>query len=134
MNGFEATQAIRQDPALKDLCVIAVTASVLEDHEEILRRSGCNDFLGKPFRAADLFQKLEEHLQWQFVKRPKTRPMSKPALRPRNAQFLAKRIREHLALGDISAIIEIANELKKMPGGETWANKIAQYTQDFSFE
>ncbi len=48
MDGLTATREIRQDPALRDLPVIALTAGVLGEEREAARNAGMDDFLAKP--------------------------------------------------------------------------------------
>jgi predicted ATPase/signal transduction histidine kinase/DNA-binding NarL/FixJ family response regulator/tRNA A-37 threonylcarbamoyl transferase component Bud32 len=67
LDGFEATRRLRSIPALKDVIVIAISASVFEfDHQQSLQ-VGCNDFLAKPIQEEDLLQKLQEHLQLEWI-------------------------------------------------------------------
>jgi CheY-like chemotaxis protein len=59
MNGFDTTRAIRRREAdhggpSRRLPVIALTASVLEGDREACHEAGMDDFLAKPYRAADL--------------------------------------------------------------------------------
>jgi len=48
MDGLRATREIRQDPELKSLPVIALTAGVLPEERQAAIAAGVNDFLGKP--------------------------------------------------------------------------------------
>jgi signal transduction histidine kinase/DNA-binding NarL/FixJ family response regulator len=67
LDGFEATRRLRATPALKDIIVIAVSASVFEFDQQQSLKVGCNDFLPKPIREEDLLQKLQEHLQLKWI-------------------------------------------------------------------
>ncbi len=67
LDGFEATRQLRLMPALKDTVVIAVSASVFEFDQQQSLKVGCNDFLSKPIREADLLQKLQEHLKLEWI-------------------------------------------------------------------
>ncbi|MCZ6835045.1 MAG: ATP-binding protein, partial [Planctomycetota bacterium] len=58
MNGIEATRHIREDPALKDVVVIAVTASVFPEFRNKVKESGFYDFIAKPLTATELFTKI----------------------------------------------------------------------------
>ena len=49
MNGYDATRAIRNDPRLKDLPIVALTANAMRGEEERCRAVGCNDFIAKPY-------------------------------------------------------------------------------------
>jgi two-component system cell cycle response regulator DivK len=54
LDGIETTQRIRQRPQFAELPVIAVTAHVMSEYREAALRSGCTDYLTKPFRPNDL--------------------------------------------------------------------------------
>lgn len=45
MDGFEAIRRLRSSPDLKDIAIIAVSASTLDFDQETSRRAGCNGFL-----------------------------------------------------------------------------------------
>jgi len=47
-DGFETTQLIRQLPALKEVVIIATSATAFEDYQEKSLAVGCNDFIIKP--------------------------------------------------------------------------------------
>ncbi|MCP4110583.1 MAG: response regulator [Desulfobacteraceae bacterium] len=69
MNGFEAMQAIRREPALQNVPVIAVSASVLEPDRRKSRVAGCDAFLPKPVETQALYALLETHLNltWTYA-------------------------------------------------------------------
>jgi len=67
MDGYEATQRIRQSDNGDDVVIIALTASAFEQDRERVMMVGCDDFLAKPFRDADLFDKLSRHLDIEFI-------------------------------------------------------------------
>jgi CheY-like chemotaxis protein len=58
MNGWEATRRIRQNPAFAGIRILAVTANAMAGDRERALRAGCDDYLTKPFRPAELIEAL----------------------------------------------------------------------------
>lgn len=62
MDGYEATQKIRQDKQLEDVPIIALTARAMVADEERALASGCTAFLRKPVEKGDLVATLKRYL------------------------------------------------------------------------
>jgi signal transduction histidine kinase/CheY-like chemotaxis protein len=59
MNGYEATQAIRQlEHGKAAIPIIAMTANVMKEEVDRCFEAGMDDFIGKPFDAEELFGKM----------------------------------------------------------------------------
>lgn len=67
MDGFEAARRMRATPALSDLVILALSASVFEDDRRRSAAAGCQDFLAKPVDAGLLLEMLSEHLSLEWV-------------------------------------------------------------------
>ena len=67
LDGFEAVRRLRQDIELKDVVVIALSASVLEGDQQQSLDAGCDDFVAKPVDAGLLYKKMGEHLELGWV-------------------------------------------------------------------
>jgi CheY-like chemotaxis protein len=67
MDGHEAIKRIRSMPASKETKIIAVTASALDENRQDLMAIGADDFISKPFREAELFQKIHHHIGVEYV-------------------------------------------------------------------
>jgi DNA-binding response OmpR family regulator len=114
--------------------VIAVTASAFGDVREEARAAGCVDFIPKPIRADVLFAKLQQHLGVRFESsRGGRRPAAHApdtALPPR----IADRLREAVAVGDVTTLERVARDLSNTPGGAGFASQISVLTRQFDFD
>src|SRR5215207_9478634 len=67
MDGHEAIRQIRALPGGREVKIIAVTASAMDDNRQELMEVGADDFIGKPFRETELFQKIHAHVGVEYV-------------------------------------------------------------------
>ena len=67
MDGHEAIRRIRAMPHGRDPKIIAVTASAMDDNRQELMEIGADDFIGKPFREIELFQKIHTHVGVEYL-------------------------------------------------------------------
>ncbi|MCP3852096.1 MAG: response regulator [Gammaproteobacteria bacterium] len=70
VDGASAAQTIRKRISEGsddwDVVIIAVTAGVFPKQEKQVTESGMDDFISKPFRIAELFNKIEQHTKLKF--------------------------------------------------------------------
>jgi CheY-like chemotaxis protein len=62
MNGYQATRMIRQNPKTRSIPIIAVTALTSPEEREECLKSGCDDYIAKPFKIKDLASRIEKLL------------------------------------------------------------------------
>ncbi len=67
MDGHEAIRRIRALAGGKEPKIIAVTASAMDENRQELMEVGADDFIGKPFREVELFQKIHAHVGVEYV-------------------------------------------------------------------
>ena len=67
MDGYEATKRIKATTKGQATAIVAVTASSFEEQRAVILSTGCDDFIRKPFREADIFDALHKHLGVSFV-------------------------------------------------------------------
>ena len=67
MDGHEATRHIKALPKGKDTVIVALTASAFDEDRARVMAEGCDDFVRKPFREAEIFDALVRHLGVRFV-------------------------------------------------------------------
>ncbi|OQO01832.1 hypothetical protein B0A48_12305 [Cryoendolithus antarcticus] len=72
LDGYNATREIRKhsDPRVRDILVIAMTASAIRGDREKCLEAGMNNYLAKPVRADTLKQMLESYLSKPTVASP----------------------------------------------------------------
>ncbi len=58
MDGYEATRAIRANPAFRNLPVIAMTAHAMASDRDKCMAAGMNDYVSKPVNPAELYSVL----------------------------------------------------------------------------
>ena len=61
MDGYEATQAIRQQLGLVELPVIAMTANAMDEDRRRSKEAGLNAHVAKPINVRELFETLHRH-------------------------------------------------------------------------
>lgn len=62
LDGYQATQAIKANPALAAIPVIAVTSYALSGDEAKARAAGCDDYVTKPYSPRALLAKIRQYL------------------------------------------------------------------------
>jgi PAS domain S-box-containing protein len=76
MDGLEATRAIRSDPALQDLPIIALTANAMKADIDACLEAGMNDHITKPIERKALVRTLR---QWLTAAGPASASAPAPA-------------------------------------------------------
>jgi signal transduction histidine kinase/DNA-binding NarL/FixJ family response regulator/HAMP domain-containing protein len=68
MNGYEAIKKIRDlDAKIKNTPIIAVTASVMKEEEQLARTAGCDGFLRKPVDKTELINEVTRFLPYSLA-------------------------------------------------------------------
>ncbi|MGM3305471.1 GAF domain-containing protein [Anabaena sp. WFMT] len=77
VDGYEATRQIRQLEKELEIGqistptkIIALTASAFTEQRQESLDAGCDDFVSKPFRQAEILETLSKHLQVQYIYKP----------------------------------------------------------------
>jgi CheY-like chemotaxis protein len=66
LNGYEATKQIKA-AGTPPTIVIALSGSAFEEDRQIALSSGCDDFVRKPFRTEEVFDKMVLHLGVRYL-------------------------------------------------------------------
>jgi CheY-like chemotaxis protein len=62
MNGWEATRALKADPALAGIPVVAVTAHAMVGDRETAIAAGCAECVTKPYELAELVAVVQRYV------------------------------------------------------------------------
>ncbi|NJK67420.1 MAG: response regulator [Microcoleus sp. SU_5_3] len=81
IDGYEATKHIKSQLKGQATVIIAITASAFEEERVVALSAGCDDFIRKPFREAEIFEKMAQHLGVSYRYEPIVLPV-KPEVTP----------------------------------------------------
>jgi CheY-like chemotaxis protein len=107
--------------------IAAVTASVLAGQREEMLASGLDDFLGKPYRLAEIFDCMARHLGVRYVRAESASRPDEQALdlRPEALAAIPQTLREELLDGlialdaeRITRLIRRISEVDPVLGGD----------------
>ena len=62
VSGLEVTKWIKDDPQLKSIPVVAVTAFAMRGDEERIREGGCEAYLSKPISVTKFIETVKAYL------------------------------------------------------------------------
>ena len=129
MDGFEMTRLLRKTPQLKNVAIVASSASVFESDQYKSLEAGCNRFLSKPVQASELLASLQGLLDVEWIRaEPEierdlsivTEPSSERAIAGAKRSLIAPPAEEiealfHLAMrGHLKGIIKHAQKLAEL--------------------
>jgi len=59
MNGMEATQLIKANPATRHIPIVALTGYAMDGDKKRMLEAGCDGYLSKPFKIKELLQAID---------------------------------------------------------------------------
>jgi len=150
MDGYEAVRRIRNEesemksgePGIRETVIIAVSASVFEEERSAAISEGCDDFLRKPFREANMFDMMSKHAGIRFVyedeepeqesrKAGSTEVLTPEAIAVLPDDLLAK-FRRTVLIADIGAAKRLTEQIRT--DHEALADALAELLDDFRFD
>lgn len=142
-DGFNATRKIRANPAFAGLPIIAISASVFNEHRHQSHAVGCNDFIPKPLNTSVLFDVLTRYLKLQWVypeqaedntsaQESEQLSSSQTDQAPRISKKHLDVLQEMVQQGNIRAILQYADKLEATePSTRVFARRIHQLAEAF---
>ncbi|OQW93840.1 MAG: hypothetical protein BWK79_09055 [Beggiatoa sp. IS2] len=143
MDGFTATRRIRKMMELKEVRIIAASASVFENDQRESIVAGCNAFIAKPFRTEAMLKLLQEQLGlvWIYEEESSSTPLS--SVIDENSLITELAVPPQKQLGilfELAMMGDIAGILRGLTALETdeklipFVQKVRQLAKDFNEE
>ncbi len=139
MDGFEMMKRLRNSPEWKHLKIVVSSASVFDTDKQKSLDAGGDDFLPKPVQASELLEKLQMHLEleWIYEENSSSLPTVKETVKeilPPPAEELAQLYQ--LALkGRIKDLQKQLEQLEKMDDKFTpFTQEVQKLAQSFQIE
>jgi signal transduction histidine kinase/CheY-like chemotaxis protein len=136
MDGLEATRRIKATDAGGQTRIVAVTAHALEEERREILATGCDDFIRKPYRDADIYDALTRNLGLRFVYDGETAPaagaapLDSAALTDLPAELL-KDLEQALVRLDIDAVKRAIDAMRLHHPSQ--ADALANVARDLQF-
>jgi signal transduction histidine kinase/DNA-binding response OmpR family regulator len=145
MDGYETTQRIKATPQGQETVIIALTASAFEEDRVEVLDVGCDDFVRKPFRSAEIFDKLAQHLGVRYIYEETASPaemgaraksLAQAGLTSQALAALSPDLRHRLAQAvtetDMLRITDIIAEIRDHDGA--LADALKSLADDFEYD
>jgi PAS domain S-box-containing protein len=136
LDGIEAARRLTRDPATSSIPIVAVTASALGNSRQRSRDAGCVDYIAKPVRAQQMYGMLQTHLGARFVgERPSSMARHADLAALHRRVEIGGRLRSAIAIGDVSAIQDVARHLLTgTPAEAAVGERINRLMTSFDFD
>lgn len=128
MNGYDAAKAIKTFKP--ELPIIALTASVMQDDFEKIRRQHFDDYLRKPVLRKDLFSTSAIYLDYQEIEHIPTKNIMTPKLTDETKKLLPSLLEQ--LNGDLTAIYQKALLSNSIEDITNFANNVSSTAKQFN--
>ena len=138
MDGLEATKQIRKNQNSPATKIIALSAGILEEKRSAALEAGCDDFIHKPFREADIFESMSKHIGVRFVydeptvapdiSQPEANVLNPDALTALPAEWLAS-LHQATFEGDLEQMLTLIEQIRD----EQLANALASLANNLQY-
>lgn len=143
MDGYEVLEETRKDPELKDMPVIAVTASAFKEDRKAAKKAGADGFMSKPVDESELLQMIGKFtgVEYQYVdEEPADAQSSVQHVHSRftkeELESIELEIRQGITeasrIGDINQLDHMIRQVSM--GNPELAAQLQQLAEEFKFE
>jgi PAS domain S-box-containing protein len=140
LDGYEATQHIKGTTKGHATVIIALTASVLDEERTIILSAGCDDFVRKPFREAEIYEVMQKHLGIRYVydepEASEEEGIDQEVLTPKALASLGAELLEKLRQAIINLDMEVMLDLVSQvhPGNPALADAVTDLAHNYEYE
>ena len=143
MDGYEATQQIKQRSPGKEPIIIALTASAFAEQREKILASGCSDCVNKPFESQIIFEKMAEYLGVTYLYEDDSLPspadlsLTPPInLTPEHLKVMPLNWIQELHQAAIQVDADLIFQLiaKIAPSNQFLRDKLTELTRNYNFD
>lgn len=138
MDGREATRKIKALSNGKDVSIIAVSASALDEEREEIMACGADAFIKKPFNAAELLEEIRQHTglayEYEEIEEGESQPLPDDltgAIKMLPGE-LYKQLHQTAILGNVKLLIEYINEVSNY--NQQLASYLKKLVDDFALD
>jgi PAS domain S-box-containing protein len=141
LDGYEATQQIKDTTKGQATAIIALTASSLEEERVVIISAGCDDFVRKPFREAEIFETMTKHLGVRYIyeepnpslpkKADKNNILTASALATLSTEFLDQ-LKEAATSLDMDKVDKLIEEIRTY--NSSIADGLAKFAAEFKYD
>ncbi len=142
LDGYKATERIKATTKGQATAIIALTASAFEEEKAVVLSAGCDDFLRKPFKEAEIFDVMQQHLGVQYLYediQPEEEHEEDLSLSAADLTALAslpaelrKCLEDTLLMADLQAIAEIIQDVSTYDA--ELGRRLAYLADDFKYQ
>ena len=136
---------INRQSSIHRVPIVALTAHAFEEEKEVILAAGCDDFVRKPFREAEIFEVMARHLGVSYLfkgaakpsKLPDGKPVRKLADKPekRPPQAVIEEIARKVERGDYAGLEGILDRLEGEDADySSFCDRIKAYARNYDEE
>lgn len=139
MDGHEAARQIRDAAGESAPVIIALTASAFQEERESILAEGFADFLRKPFREDEIFERLTRHLGVRFVYADEAAVIAAQPLTPdrlvaatgQAADWRAD-LQQATVAADLDRMLVLIDQLR--PTDSALADQLTELARNFNYD
>jgi CheY-like chemotaxis protein len=146
LDGWQATRRIREieaNSSLQPTKIIAISAGIFQETKKELLQNGCDDFVVKPFRAQEIFEKMAQHLGVKYLYESPKNSQKQASIPPSDSitpelfksimsEDWFQRLQKAALTGDDGLILELIAEIPSPY--QAIAQKLTNWSNNYRFD